>query len=180
MNIDELLSEIIEDKYQELGLDQQQKGQFYKIKYFEGNAIGQIGEKFIKKLFLANSLPLDEDRETVHDEYDCLSGGKKIEIKTVRKGSKNDTFQFNGINPSYNHDYIILLGLTSERAYYRVLEGRASYNHHKRKYYLNVDGVLRQLVSMNPGNTVNYKLTLTLRQLKPIADLVPELKELFG
>lgn len=180
MNVDKLLMDIIESKYEELGLNQQQEGQFYKIKYFEGNAIGQIGEKFVKQLFTNNSLPLDDNREVVHDEYDCLSCGKKIEIKTARKGLKNNTFQFNGINPSYNHDYIILIGLTSNKAYYLILDGHATYKHRERKYYLNVNGSLKQLVSMNPGNSVNYKLTLTLDQLKPISTLVSELKSLFG
>lgn len=179
MNINNLLKKIIEEKYEELRLGEQETGLLYKIKYFEGNAIGQIGESFIKQLFLQNNLPLDDNRDNVHDEYDILSAGAKIEIKTARKGSKKKTFQFNGINPSYNHDYIVLLGLTVDKAYYRIISGRSTYNHKKRKYYIKVGSKDKQLVAMNPGNAVNYKLTLTLTDLLPLDSLNQDLISLF-
>ena len=43
MSLNELLANIIESKYAELGLTQPDEGIFHKIKFFEGNAIGQIG-----------------------------------------------------------------------------------------------------------------------------------------
>lgn len=179
MEINSLLKKIIEEKYEELKLGEQETGPLYKIKFFEGNAIGQIGESFIRQLFLQNGLPLDDDRNVVHDEYDILSSGEKIEIKTARLGNKNKTFQFNGINPSYNHDYIILLGLTVDRAYYRIINGHSTYNHKKRKYFISVGDKEKQLVAMNPGNAVNYKLTLTLADLLSIDSLNQDLISLF-
>lgn len=180
MDINGLLEKIIENKYRELNFDSLEQGRFCKIRYFEGNAIGQIGENFVKQLFRENAFPLDEDKGVVHDEYDILSKGKKIEIKTARKGLKNNTFQFNGINPSYNHDLIILLGLTADNAYYKILDGKATYDHQKRKYFLKVDSVLKQLVAMNPGNSVNYKLTLSLKVLKPISFFIDDLRVLLA
>lgn len=101
----ELLLRIIEEKHQELQ-QYKQFGIFDKIKDFEGNAIGQIGEKFIKELFKESGISLDNiDKEIIHDEFDILSNGKKIEIKTARKGLKNNTFQFSGINPKYNYEH---------------------------------------------------------------------------
>jgi hypothetical protein len=173
----ELLLKVIEDKYNELGLDKIDETQlFWKIVKFEGNAIGQIGEEYLKELFKANRIPMDEDRRVIHDEYDILSSGKKIEVKTARKGLKNTTFQFNGINPQYNYDIIVLVGLTYDNVYYNIINGKSVYDHKKRRHYLEVNGKMRQLVQMNPGNSVNYKLTLNIKDLKEINGLVQEIK----
>lgn len=178
MNLNKLLEQVIENKYKELGLEKEDSGRFRKIKFFEGNAIGQIGENFVKQVFRKEKIPLDNTKSVVHDEYDILSKGRKIEIKTARKGAKNNSFQFNGINPQYNHDYIILVGITSDAVYYNIVSEKSTYDHRKRKHFLKVNDQLKQLVSMNPGNSVNYKLTLTISQLKPISSFVKELHSL--
>ncbi|WP_371819873.1 hypothetical protein [Campylobacter upsaliensis] len=104
MDLEKLLLELIEQKYSEVQ-KKQKSGIFEKILHFEGNAIEQIGEKFVKEVFKALNLALDElPGDIIHDEFDLLSNGKKIEIKTARKGLNNNTFQFNGINPKYNYD----------------------------------------------------------------------------
>lgn len=178
MSLNELLANIIESKYEELGLTQPDEGIFHKIKFFEGNAIGQIGENFVKQVFVQEGFPLDDMRDVVHDEYDILSNGRKIEIKTARKGAKNNSFQFNGINPLYNHDHIILLGITTNSVHYNIISEPAIYDHRLRKHFLNVNETRRQLVAMNPGNSVNYKLTLQLSQLKPISAFIEDLHSL--
>lgn len=180
--VKKLLLEIIKEKYQELQ-KYKQKGIFNKINGFEGNAIGQIGEKFIKELFLKLKLPLDNDndKEIIHDEFDLLSKGKKIEIKTARKGLKNDTFQFNGINPKYNYDYIIFIGITYNDIYYYIIDKKQDYkyDHKKRKDFIKINDKFRQLVQMNPGNAVNLKLTLNLKELKDSRNLTTDLKAYF-
>lgn len=180
--IKELLLKIIEDKHSELQ-NFKQIGIFSKINDFEGNAIGQIGEKFIKELFAILNLPLDTiDKKIIHDEFDLLSNGKKIEIKTARKGLKNNTFQFNGINPKYNYDYIILLGLTYEDIYYYIIDKKQDYkyDHKTRKELIKINDKFKQLVAMNPGNAVNLKLTLNLKELKNNESLIDELNTLFS
>ena len=177
MNINDILKNIIEDKYNELRSSKDNEGIFSKIDYFEGNAIGQIGEEFVKTIFKEENIKIDNKQKVIHDEYDILSNGIKIEIKTARKGLKNNSFQFNGINPAYNNDYIIIIGLTHQNAYYLIIKDKISYNHKKRRYFLKVNEKERQLVAMNPGNSVNYKLTLQLSDLKPIDNFVKELKE---
>jgi len=48
MNNRELLQKIIDDKYIELGYETLSKDNiFWKSRFFEGNAIGQIGEIFV-------------------------------------------------------------------------------------------------------------------------------------
>lgn len=181
MNVNEMLLKIIEDKHEELLKFKEKSGIFDKISHFEANAIGQIGEKFAKEMFKKCGLKMLEFGETIHDEFDiALENGVKIEIKTARKGLKNDTFQFNGINPHYNCDYILCLGLSVEKAYFKLISGAKIYNHKERKFYLKVDNKERQLVAMNPGNQANYKLTLSIKQLDTIDTLETKLKEVFG
>lgn len=180
MDLEKLLLELIEQKYNEVQ-KKQKSGIFEKILHFEGNAIGQIGEKFVKEVFKALNLPLDElPQEIIHDEFDLLSNGKKIEIKTARKGLNNNTFQFNGINPKYNYDYI-LLGITTQSVHYYIVNKKQDYhyNHTLRKEYIKVNGKDKQLVMMNPGNQVNLKLTLNLKDLKPIVNFTNELYTIF-
>ena len=118
--------EIINRKYEEISKYKNKNSLFNKIWEMEGKAVGQMGELFIRSLFQYNNLPMDHDKDkTIHDEYDILSRGKKIEIKTAREGLKTKTFQFNGINPDYNHDYIILIGISSDEFYYHILAGHA-------------------------------------------------------
>ena len=180
IDINDIMEDIINEKFEELNSIEEQNDRFVKIKTFEGNAIGQIGENFVKKVFASYQIPMEDlGKNVVHDEYDLISNNKKIEIKTARKGIKNDTFQFNGINPIYNHDYIFLIGLTTNHLYYKILNGRSIYDHTQRKHYLMVNGKKRQLVSMNPGNSVNYKLTLSLSDLNDISCFVNELRDLF-
>ncbi|BAM13163.1 putative type II restriction endonuclease [Helicobacter cinaedi PAGU611] len=181
MDLEKLLLELIEQKYKEVQ-KKQKSGIFENILHFEGNAIGQIGEKFVKEVFKALNLPLDElPQEIVHDEFDLLSRGKKVEIKTARKGLNNNTFQFNGINPKYNYDYIILLGITTQSVHYYIVNKKQDYhyNHTLRKEYIEVNDKDKQPVMMNPGNQVNLKLTLNLKELKPIANFADELRDIF-
>lgn len=180
MDINDIMEEIIEDKFNELNNDKNDNDRFIKIRTFEGNAVGQIGESFTKRVFIENNIPMkDIGKEVVHDEYDIISNDKKIEIKTARKGLKNNTFQFNGINPIYNHDYIILIGITTSDLYYQIISGSSIYDHSTRSRYLMVNSKKKKLVAMNPGNTVNYKLTLSVKDLKKIDGFIEELKSIF-
>ena len=153
MNANEILAKIIETKYKELEKFKT-SGIFEKINSFEGNAIGQIGEKFI------------------------IINNKKIEIKTARKGLKNNNLQFNGINPRYNHDYIILIGLEPTKAGFLIIPGKEIYDHKTRSFYLNINDKNKKLIQMNPDNQVNYKLTLSFNELKDISEITKELRKI--
>ena len=48
-----------------------------------------------------------------------------------------------------------------------------------RKEYIEVNDKDKQPVMMNPGNQVNLKLTLNLKELKPIANFADELRDIF-
>lgn len=179
MNVNEILSEIIEQKFKELQ-KYKKDGIFEKINYFEGNAVGQIGEIFVKNIFKILNIEIKDFKEIIHDEFDiCLNDDTKIEIKTARKGIKNNTFQFNGINPHYNVKYIICIGLCTSCAYFKLIDGQKLYDHKTRSFYLQIDGKNKKLVSMNPGNQANYKLTLNLKDLEPIENFIDTIKKIF-
>lgn len=178
MNANEILVKIIETKYKELEKFKT-AGIFEKINSFEGNAIGQIGEKFIKELCREFSIAFDDSKnEVIHDEYDIIINNKKIEIKTARKGLKNNNLQFNGINPRYNHDYIILIGLEPTKAGFLIIPGKEIYDHKTRSFYLNINDKNKKLIQMNPDNQVNYKLTLSFNELKDISEITKELRKI--
>ena len=175
------MEEIINKKLEEIYKNIHSEDRFIKIINFEGNAIGQIGERFVKQIFDEFNIPRKNEGKVIHDEYDIMSGDYKIEIKTARKGITNNTYQYNGFNPNYNYDYIIFIGLTTTNIYYQVINAKKSYayDHHSRKKYYTINGKKKTMTAMNPGGNVNYKVTLNQADLKNIDNFVDELKNLF-
>jgi len=171
LNVVELetkLKEIIDRKHQELNLGRDYNQKFSKIRDFEGNAIGQIGEEFAKTIVVEFVEIIDDG--IIHNEYDIQTKkGILFEVKTARKGRENNTSQFNGINPNYNYNYLMCLGICEDSIHFRIFsKSDVSYNHIDRKFYIKQDEFEKQLVQMNPQNQVNYKLTLNIRDLYDI------------
>lgn len=171
-DVKEIMASIIDRKYNEVIAQNTETGPFDKIKHFEGNAVGQIGEEFVKTVFYECGININNRGNVIHDEFDILLNNTKIEIKTARKG-KNDTFQFNGINPRYNADFIILIGISPNNIYSKVLDKSwCHYDHPTRSYYFTINGRDKKLVQMNPGNDVNYKLTMNVLSMDGADELV--------
>lgn len=180
MNLEQKFIEIIERKHNELGLGKDYTQKFSKIKDFEGNAIGQIGEEYIKAIVSEITEIIDDKDSIIHNEYDILTkSGKYFEVKTARKGRSNNTFQFNGINPRYNYNYLICLGVCEDKLLYRIfLKSETQYIHKDRNHFIIQGEYKRQLVKMNPNNEVNLKLTISINDLYDISNLINELNVL--
>jgi hypothetical protein len=178
IDLEKKLQEIIERKYLEVKFGKNPNAKFAKITDLEGNAVGQIGEEYAK--FLVSQFFEIIDDGVIHDEYDIQTkNGVFFEVKTARKGSKNSTFQFNGINPNYNYNYLLCIGICEDVVVFRIFEKKdISYHHKDRKFYIKQGDFEKQLVSMNPNNQVNFKLTLNLRDLKDISLITTKLKEI--
>jgi len=178
----ELMQKIIDKKYEELNYDKKNKNNiFWKITEFEANAIGQIGEEFVREIFKKFKLKFDETKKNVRDEYDIFleESEIKIEVKTARKGKKNDTFQFNGINPRYTPNFIIFIGILENDLLYKIInKSKILYRHKGRKFMVDLGTKEKQLVKMNPNNEVNFKLTLNKKELKDINNLENELNNI--
>lgn len=177
MNLEQKFLKIIEKKHRELNLGKDYSKIFSKIKDFEANAIGQIGEEFLKSIIAELTEIIDDG--IIHNEYDIQTKtGKYIEIKTARKGRKNNTFQFNGINPRYNYDLMICFGICEDKLLYRIFKKTdLKYIHKDRKYLIEQDGFKKQLVQMNPDNHVNFKLTMSIIDLFDISNFIEELNK---
>ena len=177
MNLEEKFLEIIERKHKELNLGKNYNEKFSKVRDFEANAIGQIGEEYIK--IIISSLTDITDQGVIHDQFDVMTkSGLYFEVKTARKGRTNNTFQFNGLNPNYNYDFLICLGVCENELFYRIFKkSEIIYLHKERNHFVIQGNYKRQLVKMNPDNQVNYKLTISLKDLHKISNLVKELKE---
>ncbi len=121
MDLEQKFAEIIERKHLELNLGKEYNQKFSKIRDFEGNAIGQIGEEYIKTIITDITEIIDDG--VIHNEYDVLTKNDiYIEVKTARKRRTNNTFQFNGINPRYNYNYLICLGICEDKLVYRIFK----------------------------------------------------------
>ena len=178
----ELMQKIIDKKYEELNYDKRNKNNiFWKITEFEANAIGQIGEGFVKEVFRKFNVKFDDTKKHIHDEYDILlDDGTKIEIKTARKG-KRDIFQFNAINPKYNFDYIICVAILEDDLLYRIIgKNKIQYVHKERRWFVDLEETneKRKLVSMNVDSQEIFKLVLNKKYLKDISDMGNELKSI--
>lgn len=181
---DKVMGQIIDAKYDELQA-KRKKGDFDKIYSFEGNAVGQTGEAFVKEILSRQNVKIKTEKDkTIHDEYDILTkSGKKIEVKTARLGA-NNTFQFNGLSPDYNYDYVALIGIAPTEIKGILVKGKVSYVHSKRSHYLSVQingkEVDKKLVNMNPKNTTNLKLTLKEKEMWTLDEFVKDIKKEFS
>lgn len=179
--LNDILKNIIERKHEELGLGKNYNSIFSKIKDFEANAIGQIGEEYARIICREITNIEQNNDDTVHNEFDISTkAGVRIEVKTARLG-KRGTFQFNGIEPRRNYDYILCIGICLDKVVYRIFSHNdIEYNHPMRKYFIKQDnGFSKQLVQMNPDNLVSYKLTTSQKQMFEIENLPLELRKIF-
>ncbi len=71
MDLEQAFLKIIEKKHKELNLGQDYNAIFSKIRDFEANAIGQIGEEFLKSVLNAIDEVINDG--IIHDEYDIMT-----------------------------------------------------------------------------------------------------------
>lgn len=181
-NYKNLLLEIIEEKYKEDGLDKKNlENIFWKIVEFDINSIGFIGEKFVKEVLKLNNITFVLNEKNIHTEYDVLlNNGIKIEIKTARLGKEGKKFQFNGINPHYNFDYLICLGISKENVFYKMFSKKRDFKlstlENESIYKIKVNKKLKKLTQVNPqNNNVNLKLTLKIEEMEEISKITNNL-----
>ncbi|GAA7468388.1 hypothetical protein MM0361_13380 [Helicobacter pylori] len=89
MDLEQTFLKIIEKKHEELNLGQDYNAIFSKIRDFEANAIGQIGEEFLKSVLNAIDGVINDG--IIHDEYDIMSG-VSFELKQREKAELTTLF----------------------------------------------------------------------------------------
>lgn len=91
MDLEQTFLKIIEKKHKELNLGQDYNAIFSKIRDFEANAIGQIGEEFLKSVLNAIDGVINDG--IIHDEYDIMTkSGVSLKSKPRKKAEPTTLF----------------------------------------------------------------------------------------
>lgn len=125
---------------------------------------GQIGEEFVRR-YLANArIKATGGGRTAKTDmtiFDC-----RFEVKTASLGA-NSTFQFNHIRLDRNYRYLLCLGICPNEIVFNVWrKGDVA------------EGVAGRLVRMAEGQSVTYKLTKRLANMRPIDQMPKTLRSM--
>ena len=121
---------------------------------------GEIGEEFIRRYLGENDIDVGNgDRTSITD---MRIGKCRFEVKTASLGAKG-TFQFNHVRLDRRYDYLLCLGICPHEIVFNmwrrgeVAEEKAG-----------------SLVRMAEGQSVTFKITKKLADMRPI-DVLPKL-----
>ena len=119
---------------------------------------GEIGEEFVRRYLKARRIEVSVKGNRT-SLTDMLIGGHRFEIKTASIGA-NLTFQFNHVRMDRRYECLLCLGICPQEIVFNawrkgvVAEDKAGH-----------------LVRMAEGQSVTYKLTKKLSDMRPISDL---------
>jgi|SRR5665213_191726 len=118
---------------------------------------GEIGEEFVRRYLKEAEIIASSDRRT--SLTDMQIGGHAFEVKTASLGA-NGTFQFNHVRMDRKYEYLLCLGICPEEIVFNMWrKGEVA------------EGTAGTLVRMAEGQSVTYKLTKKLKDMRPIAAL---------
>lgn len=123
---------------------------------------GEVGEEFVRRYLKAHNIDVTRGSRTALTDAGILK--KHLEIKTASLGA-NKTFQFNHIRHDRKYDYLLCLGLCPNDVVFAiwskgdVAESKAG-----------------TLVRMAEGQSITFKLTKKLSDMRPIDELPGEIQ----
>ena len=118
---------------------------------------GEIGEEFVRRYLRQNGIAVGNGSRTA--STDLLVSGQLCEVKTASLGA-NRTFQFNHIRLDKPYLYLLCLGICPQKIVFNawrkgdIAEGKAG-----------------TLVRMAEGQSVTFKLTKKLDDMRPVEDM---------
>lgn len=118
---------------------------------------GEIGEEFIRRFLKEAGISVEHGGRTSRTDMEIAK--HRFEVKTASLGA-NGTFQFNHVRLDRKYEYLLCLGICPGEIVFNmwrkgeVAEGRAG-----------------TLVRMAEGQSVTYKLTKKLSDMRPIVEL---------
>ena len=124
---------------------------------------GEIGEQFIERYLNHFGIPVRNGNRA--DEIDRRIGTMLLEIKTAGLGS-NRTFQFNHVRLDRDYHYLICLGVCPNQLVFNMWSEAVVRN-----------GGAGRLVAMAQDQLVTYKLTKRLDDMRPIGELVAQVRQ---
>ncbi len=154
MNAVELLLEVIRDHSPASKWTNAPLESFRRV---ENTNRGAIGEHFIRRYLERNGIETEGGSRL--RPTDLSIGGRLFELKTASE-DRGGNFQFNHIRMDREYDYLLCLGVSPAGIWFdawrkgEVAEGDAG-----------------RLVRMAEGQSVTFKLTKRLADMRPIDDL---------
>ena len=125
---------------------------------------GEIGEEFVRRYLEESKIKVTRTIRTALTDMRILKN--HLEIKTASLGA-NGTFQFNHVRLDRKYDYLLCLGICPKDIVFGiwrkgdVAEGRAG-----------------TLVRMAEGQSITFKITKKLSEMRPIQEMPGEIKRL--
>jgi hypothetical protein len=127
---------------------------------------GEIGEEFVRRYLEESKIKVKRGIRTALTDMGILKS--HLEIKTASLGA-NGTFQFNHVRLDRKYDYLLCLGICPKDIVFAiwrkgdVAEGRAG-----------------SLVRMAEGQSITFKITKKLSEMRPIQEMPGEILRLVG
>ena len=125
---------------------------------------GEIGEEFVRRYLEGSKIKATRGIRTALTDMGILKN--HLEIKTASLGA-NGTFQFNHVRLDRKYHYLLCLGICPNDIVFGiwrkgdVAEGRAG-----------------TLVRMAEGQSITFKITKKLSEMRPIQEMPREVKRL--
>jgi hypothetical protein len=122
---------------------------------------GEIGEEFVRRYLEQSKIKVTRGIRTALTDAGILKS--HLEIKTASLGA-NGTFQFNHVRLDRKYNYLLCLGICPDDVVFNiwrkgdVAEGRAG-----------------SLVRMAEGQSITFKLTKKLSDMRPIQEMPAEI-----
>jgi hypothetical protein len=125
---------------------------------------GEIGEEFVRRYLAESKIEVTRGMRTALTDMGILKS--HLEIKTASLGA-NGTFQFNHVRLDRKYNYLLCLGICPKDIVFGiwrkgdVAEGRAG-----------------TLVRMAEGQSITFKITKKLSEMRPIQQMPAEIQRL--
>jgi len=118
---------------------------------------GEIGEEFVRRYLKEAGIAVANGGRTALTDMQIAE--HPFEVKTASLGA-NGTFQFNHVRMDRKYEYLLCLGICPEQIVFNMWrKGEVA------------EGTAGTLVRMAEGQSVTYKLTKKLSDMRPIAEL---------
>jgi hypothetical protein len=125
---------------------------------------GEIGEEFVRRYLESSNIKVKRGIRTALTDMGILKN--LLEIKTASLGA-NGTFQFNHVRMDRKYNYLLCLGICPNDIVFGiwrkgdVAEGRAG-----------------TLVRMAEGQSITFKITKKLSEMRPVQEMPGEIQRL--
>jgi hypothetical protein len=125
---------------------------------------GEIGEEFVRRYLKQSKIDATRGIRIALTDMDILKN--HLEIKTASLGA-NGTFQFNHIRLDRRYDYLLCLGICPRDIVFGIWrKGDVA------------EGSAGSLVRMAEGQSITFKLTKKLSEMRPVQQMPGEIQRL--